>query len=73
MNVRSFTNNRGGPIDFAFGVDQVKRIEEVATLVALITSGVFIMTNRAFSLHEPVSKEAVVRVAIWLFVGLLGK
>jgi hypothetical protein len=46
MDVCRFMNKRGGLVDFAFGVDQVKRIEEVGTLVIMITCSILIITNQ---------------------------
>ena len=60
MDMCGFSNNRSGSVDFAFGIDQVERIEEIAAFVALISSGVFVVTYWALPFNEPVCKETVV-------------
>lgn len=63
--------DRGGTVELAVGVDEIKGIQQVTTLVALVTTGVIVMASRALSLHVSISQERAVRFTKRLLCRLL--
>lgn len=57
---------RCSSVELALGVLEVERVEKVAALVALVTSGVGVCAKRTFTLDETVGQEALVLFAIRL-------
>jgi Co/Zn/Cd efflux system component len=62
------TTDRGGSVELAAGVDEVEGIEEVTTLVALVTACIVVVAAGAFTLNVTISQEG----AVLLTEGLLG-
>jgi hypothetical protein len=62
---RTRVTNRS-EIYLAFRIEELSRIEELATIVALISPCTIITTVRTSTLHESVGQEAGAGVTIWL-------
>jgi len=71
--VRRISGHGCRAIDLAFGVYQLKRIQEIATLIALVTTSVLISTTWfwASSLNEAVGKKGFMFLAVRLDGGSL--
>lgn len=57
----------------AMRIDQLERVKQAATLIALITPSVFILTSWACAFHETICQEtvlatsSVIRLTVWLY------
>ena len=71
MDVLGLAADGGGTVELAVGVDEIKWIQQMTTLVALVTTGVIIMASRALSLHISISQERAVRFTERLLCRLL--
>lgn len=63
--------DRGCAIELAAGFLQFERIEQVATLVALVSSSILVSAQRALSFDKAVGQEGVVCFAVRLSCFLL--
>jgi hypothetical protein len=64
--VLRLSRNRSVAADLALRVDQLKRIEQLAAVVALVAPGVGEVAVRALALDEAVCEEALVSLAVGL-------
>lgn len=51
------TTDWGGSVELAAGVDKVEGVEEVTTLVALVSTGIVVVAAGAFALNVTISQE----------------
>jgi hypothetical protein len=73
VDVFRLTADRGGSVELAAGVDEVEGIEEVTTLVALVSTGIVVVAAGAFTLNITISQERAVLLAERLLGGALAK
>ncbi len=64
----SVSGHRRRAIELALGVDELKGIQKLAALVALVSAGILIAAARpgTSALDEAVSEEGFVLLAVWL-------
>ena len=60
-------------VNLAPGVNEIKWIQQVTTLVALIASCIIILASWASTLNEAISQEAIMLLAIELSGGILSQ
>lgn len=63
----------GSAVDLAARVNEIKGIEEVTALVALVPTGIVVVAAGAFTLNEAISQERAVLLAEGLFGGALAE
>lgn len=66
-DVRRVARDGSSAVDLASWVDELKRIQQAAALVALVTSGIVVVALRARSLDESVRQEGIVLLTVRLF------
>src|SRR4051812_46587554 len=58
-------------VEFAPWINEFSRVQQLAALVTLVAPRVLVLAARAFALHETVSEEGLVLLAVQLGHGLL--
>jgi hypothetical protein len=73
VNVFRLTADGGSSIELAARVDQVKRIEEVTTLVTLVSTSIIVVTAGTLTLDITISQERTVLLTEGLLSGALAE